>query len=75
MTQTTTRPALSYLDTAMPLPVTAEIALRVAVVFAKWAERRRSRHALGRLDAHLLRDIGLTHRDARLETVKPFWRD
>lgn len=36
--------------------------------------RRRERQMLGRLDAHLLRDIGLDPDLARLEAAKPFWR-
>ncbi len=33
----------------------------------------RSRKALGRLDPHLLEDIGQTHRDARAESRRPVW--
>ena len=36
--------------------------------------RRRDRQRLGRLDAHLLRDIGLDAQDARRESDKPFWQ-
>ena len=74
MAQMMTRPALAYLDMAAPLPVTAEIALRVAVVAAKWAERRRTRTALRDLDTHLLNDIGVTRHQAHKEAGKPFWR-
>jgi uncharacterized protein YjiS (DUF1127 family) len=38
-----------------------------------WADRRRQRHALAELDDHLLRDIGLTRHQARVEMGKPFW--
>ncbi|TDQ80512.1 uncharacterized protein DUF1127 [Dongia mobilis] len=37
-------------------------------------ERRRQRHALARLDEHLLKDIGLTACDVERETSRPFWR-
>jgi uncharacterized protein YjiS (DUF1127 family) len=40
-----------------------------------WLERGRSRHVLGTLDDHQLRDIGVTRAEARLESAKPFWRD
>lgn len=40
-----------------------------------WAERRRSRQSLARLDAHLLRDIGLAAREADSEAARPFWLD
>lgn len=36
--------------------------------------RRRDRQRLGKLDAHLLRDIGLDPQDARRECGKPFWQ-
>ncbi len=37
-------------------------------------DRARQRHALGRLDDHLLKDIGLTRADVHREYDKPFWR-
>ena len=36
--------------------------------------RRRQRLALARLDARLLRDIGISREQARAEAEKPFWR-
>jgi uncharacterized protein YjiS (DUF1127 family) len=36
--------------------------------------RRRDRQLLARLDAHLLRDIGLSPMQAESECAKPFWR-
>ena len=33
----------------------------------------RQRHDLGRLDAHLLRDIGLSPDDAAAESRRPIW--
>ncbi|MEZ5867098.1 uncharacterized protein YjiS (DUF1127 family) [Defluviimonas denitrificans] len=38
-----------------------------------WQARRRSRIALSRLDARLLRDCGLSERDVRQEVGRPFW--
>lgn len=38
-------------------------------------QRSRQRRALARLDARLLRDIGVSPEQARRETTKPFWRD
>ena len=38
-----------------------------------WRERSRSRRALAELDPHLLKDIGLSSYDARVESIKPFW--
>ena len=76
MTQMTTphlNPRLAYLADK-PLPVTAQIALAIAVVFVKWEHRRRSRIALSRLDDHLLADIGLKREAAVHEAGLPFWR-
>lgn len=37
-------------------------------------ETRRTRLALAHLDAHLLRDIGISREAARAEAQRPFWR-
>ena len=74
MAQTLTRPALAYLDAAPKLPVLALVALRVAVVLAKWSERARTRRALADLDGHLLRDVGLDPLTAKTESQRPFWQ-
>ncbi len=47
---------------------------RVAAVLRQWSERRQSRIALGKLNAHLLRDIGLDPLTAEAEITRPFWR-
>ena len=39
----------------------------------QWGQRRRQRQTLQDLDAHLLRDIGISREDAELEASKPFW--
>jgi uncharacterized protein YjiS (DUF1127 family) len=36
--------------------------------------RHRDRQRLGKLDAHLLRDIGLDPQEARRECAKTFWQ-
>lgn len=38
-------------------------------------QRSRQRRALARLDARLLRDIGVSVEQAEREAAKPFWRD
>jgi len=40
-----------------------------------WQRRMRARRALARLDAHLLRDIGLDPMTAEREATRPFWQD
>jgi uncharacterized protein YjiS (DUF1127 family) len=39
-----------------------------------WHRRSASRGDLARLDAHGLRDIGLTRFEAECECAKPFWQ-
>lgn len=39
----------------------------------KWMSLSRNRAALARLDAHLLKDVGLTQDDAGTEVARPFW--
>ena len=58
-----------------PLPPLSQALVALAPVVARWDQRRRGRHALARLDAHILNDIGLTPDRARDEVEKPFWRD
>ncbi|MCU9848656.1 DUF1127 domain-containing protein [Defluviimonas sp. WL0024] len=41
---------------------------------AAWAARRRSRHALARLDDQLLKDIGVDRLTRDREVLAPFWR-
>ena len=42
-------------------------------VIRDWSDRKRSRAALARLDAHLLRDIGIDATRAAHEVARPFW--
>lgn len=48
---------------------------RLVQVALTWQVRARARRDLRRLDAHLLRDIGLDPLSARHETAKSFWQD
>ena len=57
-----------------PLPPLARVAFSLTVMVLAWEERRHSRRALRRLDAHLLRDIGLSENDAFIEAKKPYWK-
>jgi uncharacterized protein YjiS (DUF1127 family) len=46
----------------------------VGALLALWRRRSRGRQQLARLDARLLRDIGVTRSEAAAECDKPFWR-
>jgi uncharacterized protein YjiS (DUF1127 family) len=48
--------------------------LRLVERLLGWQERSRQRAMLASLDAHLLRDLGLTRSEAEQEFRKPFWR-
>jgi uncharacterized protein YjiS (DUF1127 family) len=43
-------------------------------LIATWIERSTQRAALAELDDHLLRDVGLSRREALHEAAKPFWK-
>jgi len=47
---------------------------RLTDALSQAAARRRDRRHLAALDAHLLRDIGLSSEDVQDEASKPFWR-
>lgn len=74
MAQTSHAPHLAFLGTEQTLAPQAALALYVAVVLTKWSTRHRTRKALAKLDAHLLKDIGLNPLDARAEASRMFWR-
>ena len=67
-------PLLAFLDAQPSLSPLAGLALRVAVTAEQWSTRRRTRLALSRLDAHLLKDVGLDRRTALTEARRKFWQ-
>lgn len=68
------RTALEALSARTTLPVLSRIAVQVAWHYLLWTQRRKSRLKLKELDNHMLRDIGMSPRDAFDEARKPFWR-
>ncbi|MDH4246842.1 MAG: DUF1127 domain-containing protein [Deltaproteobacteria bacterium] len=72
------RSTLPVLATEELLEVTLTAAwlllCRIPVTLKKWRERSSQRADLHRLDRHLLRDIGLTPGQARMESAKWFWQ-
>lgn len=57
------------------LPPLSRLVMRLALTIVTWEDRHRTRKGLRRLDAHLLRDIGLDPITAGTEAAKPFWCD
>jgi len=47
---------------------------RALFLLASWHARSRERAALAAMDAHAMRDIGITRADVAVEVEKPFWR-
>ena len=68
------RAALERLSAHTSLPAVSRIAVQVAWLYLLWSQRRRSRIDLSLLDDHMLRDIGLSPKDAARESSKWFWR-
>jgi uncharacterized protein YjiS (DUF1127 family) len=67
--------AFRTLSSRSALPPMAGVLFAATVLVLTWEERRKTRRALQRLAPHMLRDIGLSDRDALSECKKPFWRD
>jgi uncharacterized protein YjiS (DUF1127 family) len=60
---------------ALPLRRRTNLAARLVTAITTAVRRQRDRRQLAKLDAHLLRDIGLGAQDAESECAKPFWKD
>ena len=63
-------------QTAKPLLANTSSSVVGQLLRTAWAtwDRQRQRRALLDLDAHTLRDIGLTREEALNEGLKPFWK-
>jgi len=70
----TDRTALEGLSARTTLPALSRIAVKLAWAYVLWSQRRKSRAHLANLDDHMLRDVGLSPREAFVEARKPFWR-
>ncbi|WP_238991835.1 DUF1127 domain-containing protein [Gemmobacter caeruleus] len=70
---TMTAPTLQ-LSLPQALPPVSRLIVALAQTVLAWELRRNGRHALKSLDAHLLKDIGLTPGAAEAECAKAFWQ-
>ena len=52
----------------------ADLLQRLTATLKTWHYRITSRRELADMDAHLLRDIGVSPIEAQAEAGKPFWR-
>jgi uncharacterized protein YjiS (DUF1127 family) len=59
---------------ALPLRRRTYLAARLFSAVTTAVRRQKDRRQLARLDAHLLRDIGLEAPEAKAECAKPFWK-
>ena len=57
-----------------PVRSLAEWLSSLEMVLRSWHRRAEQRHQLGKLDEHLLKDIGVDRWAAAAEAAKPFWR-
>ncbi|MFN3845771.1 MAG: DUF1127 domain-containing protein [Paracoccaceae bacterium] len=55
------------------LPPLSRLVLAAAIGVVTWETRQRSRKGLTRLDAHLLRDVGIDPMTAEAEARRWFW--
>jgi uncharacterized protein YjiS (DUF1127 family) len=61
-------------STSLPFRARPSLVARFTLAVTRALTRRRDRQLLARLDAHILRDIGLSSDQAATEAGKPFWR-
>jgi len=64
----------SVTTTARSLSRPASALGRLVGTLLVWQARSRERHALGSMDDHMLKDVGLNRADVSREADKPFWR-
>lgn len=56
------------------MPMLSRLAFELAFTIARWQIRNTTRKSLGKLDRHLLQDIGLEFDIAHGESAKRFWQ-
>ncbi|MFN4153341.1 MAG: DUF1127 domain-containing protein [Paracoccaceae bacterium] len=68
-------PAETLVFRPASLPPLSRLVLAAAVRVVTWETRQRTRKGLKRLDAHLLRDVGLDPLTAEAESNRRFWQE
>lgn len=63
------------ISTGLSYPKPVKQILQNPTILLAWYRRTQSRIALSKLDQHLLDDIGISAKDAKMEARKPFWKD
>ncbi|NEX45049.1 DUF1127 domain-containing protein [Pseudotabrizicola algicola] len=66
-------PAETLVFRPASLPPLSRLVLAAAVRVVTWEARQRTRKGLQRLDAHLLRDVGIDPMTAEAEANRRFW--
>lgn len=56
------------------LPLVSQWAIQLANTIVTWNDRYITRRPLSTMSYALLKDIGVTPEQAKLEAAKPFWR-
>ncbi len=72
--QSTQLTQLQDLAMVRTLPPMSALALRMAVMLAKWDRNAKTRHNLKELPDYLLDDIGLSREAASKEARRKFWQ-
>jgi uncharacterized protein YjiS (DUF1127 family) len=65
--------ALALLEGSQSLPPLTRILMGLTKVVHNWEVQRRTRKSLAKLEDHLLKDIGISRHEAKVEWNKPFW--
>lgn len=68
------RPFLTIVRTALKATTLSSVINNICVYLVELTERRRQRRALALVDHRLLKDIGISPKEAREEANRPCWQ-
>lgn len=72
--QEMTKPCLANCQSAKSSWSVGDLPRMLWNMLGQWYEREQQRHHLRDIEAHLLKDVGLSREEIRREIEKPFWR-